>query len=210
MKSPPAFVDEVTTGFRLSAGGAQKYLGVVPDMAVFAKSISNGYPMAAVVGRREVMTAADKMFISSTYWSDTIGLRAALTTLQEVQRRKVPEVLQAFGMKLQQQLNLAAEETGCPVRCTGLPVHPTLTFGVSDTALRQKVATLYIQEMAKRGCHGYASFTLNSAQGPAELDQTLGAAREVFSIVRIAIERQEVDQLLECDVTQDAFQRLVR
>ncbi len=67
--------DEVSAGLRFSTGGAQQYLGVTPDMAVFAKSLSNGYPMAAVVGKREVMEPAARMFISSTYWSDTIGLR---------------------------------------------------------------------------------------------------------------------------------------
>ena len=77
--------DEVSTGFRLTASGAQPYVGVTPDLAVFAKSISNGYPMGAVVGSRDVMQAAETMFISSTYWSDTIGLRAALTTLREVE-----------------------------------------------------------------------------------------------------------------------------
>ncbi|MEO8497099.1 MAG: aminotransferase class III-fold pyridoxal phosphate-dependent enzyme, partial [Planctomycetota bacterium] len=66
--------DEVSTGFRPTASGAQSLVGVTPDMAVFAKSISNGYPMGAVVGRRDVMEAAGQMFISSTYWSDTIGL----------------------------------------------------------------------------------------------------------------------------------------
>src|SRR5262249_35009996 len=76
--------DEVSTGFRLSSGGAQKYLGVTPNMSVFAKSISNGYAMGAVVGSRAVMEPAARMFISSTYWSDTIGLRAALTTLREI------------------------------------------------------------------------------------------------------------------------------
>ncbi len=203
-------LDEVSTGFRLSSGGAQGYLGVEPDMAVFAKSISNGYPMAAVVGRRDVMAPAARMFISSTYWSDTIGLRAALTTLREIRRREVPAYLQRFGTELQQRLNAVAADTGCAVRCGGLAVHPSLQFEAPDPVARGKLATLYIQEMAKRGCHGYSSFYLNAAQGSAELEQTADAAREVFSLIRVALERDEIDRWLECDLTQDAFQRLVR
>lgn len=202
--------DEVTSGFRLGAGGVQGKLGVVPDMAVFAKSISNGYPMAAVVGRREVMEPAARMFISSTYWSDTLGLRAALTTLREIRRRNVPEYLDQFGGDLQWRINRAAEETGCPVRCVGLTVHPALQFDTTDPVLRSKLATLYIQEMAKRGCHGYASFYLNAAQGVAELEQTTQAAREVFLLIRQALDRGDVDQQLECDLSQDAFRRLVQ
>ena len=202
--------DEVSTGFRLSSGGAQQYLGVTPDMAVFAKSISNGYPMAAVVGRRDVMEPSARMFISSTYWSDTIGLRAALTTLREIRRREVPAFLQSFGADLSNRLNQVATETGLAVRCTGLSVHPQLHFETDDATLRSKLATLYIQEMAKRGCHGYASFYLNAAQGPAEIEQTVNAAREVFSLMRAGIDRNMIDSLLECDLTQDAFRRLVR
>ena len=201
--------DEVTSGFRLDAAGAQRFLGITPDMAVFAKSISNGYPMAAVVGRRAVMQSAARMFISSTYWSDTIGLRAALTTLREIRRRDVPTYLRQFGTTLQERINAVAVETGAPVQCSGLPVHPTLQFHSSDSAVPPKLATLYIQEMAKRGCHGYPAFYLNAAQGPAELEQTVQAAREVFTILRQAIEQNEIDRRLECDLTQDAFRRLV-
>src|SRR5947209_16877323 len=142
--------DEVSSGFRIRVGGAQEYLGVTPDMAVFAKAISNGYPMAAVVGRREVMEPAGRMFISSTYWSDTLGLRAALTTVRELRRRDVPAYLERLGTELKRRLNAVAEETGLAVRCGGLSVHPSLQFQTEDTVLKGKLSTLYIQEMAKR------------------------------------------------------------
>ncbi|MBX3436223.1 MAG: aminotransferase class III-fold pyridoxal phosphate-dependent enzyme [Planctomycetaceae bacterium] len=201
--------DEVSTGFRFSPGGVQPVLGVVPDMAVFAKSISNGYPMAAVVGRREVMEPAGRMFISSTYWSDTIGLRAALTTLREIGRRDVPAQLDQLGQTIQTRLNSVAEETGAPVRCGGVSVHPQLVFDVADVLLKRKLSTLYIQEMAKRGCHGYASFYLNAAQGEAEIEQTVAAARETFTIIARGLACGNVDDLLECELKEDVFRRLV-
>lgn len=202
--------DEVSAGLRFSTGGAQQYLGVTPDMAVFAKSLSNGYPMAAVVGKREVMEPAARMFISSTYWSDTIGLRAALVTLREVRRRDVPGQLWRFGAELKRRLNAVAEEVGLGVRCQGIDVHPHLDFAVADARLKSQVTTLYIQEMAKRGCHGYASFYLNAAQGDAELSETTEAARATFTIIRDALATHTVEQRLECAVQQDAFRRLVR
>lgn len=202
--------DEVSSGFRIRVGGAQEYLGVTPDMAVFAKAISNGYPMAAVVGRREVMEPAGRMFISSTYWSDTLGLRAALTTIRELRRCNVPAYLHRLGSELKERLNRVAEETGLAVRCGGLSVHPSLQFQTQDTALKSKLTTLYIQEMARRGCHGYASFYLNAAQGGAELEQTVAAAREVFTLMQEGLTRGTLDQMLECDLQQDAFRRLVQ
>ncbi len=201
--------DEVSTGFRFSPGGVQPVLGVEPDMAVFAKSISNGYPMGAVVGRREVMEPASTMFISSTYWSDTIGLRAALTTLREVRRRNVPEQLDHLGKTLQSQLNAVAQETGVPVQCGGVSVHPQLAFDIEDGTLKRKVSTLYIQEMAKRGCHGYTSFYLNAAQGDAEVEQTIAAARDTFTLIQDGLDRGNIDDLLECELKVDVFRRLV-
>lgn len=201
--------DEVTTGFRPAVDGVQSVLGVVPDLAVFAKSISNGYPMGCVVGSREVMQHAAQMFISSTYWSDTIGLRAALTTLREVRRRDVPGKVQQFGTKLQTALNQVAKETGAPVYCGGLSVHPYLQFRGAAAEDVPRLSTLYIQEMAKRGCHGYAAFYLNAAQGEPELQQTVAAAKEVFPILKQTLEDGRWSERLECQLRTDAFRRLV-
>jgi glutamate-1-semialdehyde aminotransferase len=202
--------DEVTSGFRIAAGGAQAYLAVTPDMTVLGKAISNGYPMAAVVGKREVMEPAARMFISSTYWSDPIGLRAALTTIRELKRRGVSAYLDSLGSELQEHLNRVARETGLAVRCGGLSVHPQLQFQTNDPNTRTLLTTLYIQEMAKRRCHGYPSFYLNAAQGPGEVEQSVNAAREVFELLANGWRRGDLDSRLECDPTQDAFRRLVR
>lgn len=202
--------DEVSTGFRFSPGGVQPVVGAVPDIAVFAKSISNGYPMGAVVGRRKVMEPAAQMFISSTYWSDTIGLRAALTTLREVERRGVPEALKDFGATLKQRVAEAAGDSGLPVRCDGVDVHPKITFTVDDPQILPKLTTLYIQEMARRGCHCLPSFYLNASQAEPELEQTTAALREVFALLNKGLQENRIDQLLECAPAQDAFRRLVR
>ncbi|MFP6617716.1 MAG: aminotransferase class III-fold pyridoxal phosphate-dependent enzyme [Pirellulaceae bacterium] len=201
--------DEVSTGFRPSAVGVQPVVGVVPDMAVFAKSISNGYPMGAVVGKRSVMEPASQMFVSSTYWSDTIGLRAALTTLKEVASRGVPAYLAEFGGRLQDRINEIADDVDLAVQCTGVAWHPHLDFDEPDPQVQSQLATLYIQEMAKRGCHGYASFYLNAAQGDSELKQTVDAAQETFTIMAAALHSNQLEDHLECDLRSDSFRRLV-
>ncbi|MBP86252.1 MAG: aminotransferase class III [Planctomycetaceae bacterium] len=202
--------DEVSTGFRPTASGSQPLVGVTPDMAVFAKSISNGYPMGAVVGRRDVMEAANEMFISSTYWSDTIGLRAALTTLREVSIRDIPTTVKGTGEQLKKRLNDVAADVGLDVTCEGLDFHPHLNFAVEDPSVKAKVGTLFVQEMAKRGCHGYTSFYLNAAQGDAELDQTVAATRETFEIIAQGLDDDSIDTLLACEARTDSFRRLVR
>ena len=92
--------DEVSSGWRISLGSAQEWLGITPDMSVFAKAMSNGYPMGCVVGSREAMEPADRMFISSSYWSDNIGLAASVTTINELKRRNSTECFKEIGDKM--------------------------------------------------------------------------------------------------------------
>jgi len=200
--------DEVSTGLRYGLRGAQGLVEVVPDMAVLAKSLSNGYAMAAVVGKRACMEPAARMFISSTYWSETLGLRAALTTLREARRRNLPAQLAAVGHELMQRLNRAATAADCPVRCEGVPFHPHLLFDVPAEQQRL-LSTLFIQEMAKRRCHGYTSFYINGAQQQPELEQTETAAREVFHLLAGALRQGSLQRLLECELREEPFRRLV-
>ena len=85
-----------------------------------------------------------------------------------------------------------------------------MRFATADPLLKTKLSTLFIQEMAKRGCHGYTAFYLNAAQGDAELEQTIAAARETFELIQKGLKLGTIDRLLECDLQQDAFRRLVR
>ena len=202
--------DEVSCGFRSAPGGVEELTGVTPDVAVFAKSISNGYPMGAVVGRRAVMEPAANMFISSTYWSDTIGLTAALVTLREVRRRDVVPRIHEIGRRLKQAISSALDESGLPGSCAGADVHPGVRFEIDDASTLGKVNTLYVQEMCRRGCLGYPSFYLNAAQSDADIQATVEAARETFGIIRAARDEGKLDERIECELTQDSFRRLVR
>ena len=115
-----------------------------------------------------------------------------------------------FGSELKRQLAEVAAKAGLEVRVGGVDVHPHLHFAAADAMRKRQLITLYIQEMAKRGCHGFAAFYLNSAQGAAELEQTIAAAGQAFAVMRQAVERDAVEEALECPMQQDAFRRLVR
>ena len=78
--------DECTSGFRQTFGGLHKLYGVEPDMAMFGKTLGNGYAITAAIGRREIMEAAQTTFISSTFWTERIGPTAALKTLEVMER----------------------------------------------------------------------------------------------------------------------------
>jgi glutamate-1-semialdehyde 2,1-aminomutase len=201
--------DEVSCGWRLSIGGVQKHLGVTPDMTVVAKAMSNGYPMGAVVGSREVMEPASRMFVSSSYWSDNIGLVAALTTIQELKRRDSEARFQKIGEKLRAGLTGAIAASGLTGACTGLHTHPAIAIELSDEALRRKVNTLFVQEMAKRRIHCSTSFNLTLAHTDADIQQTVEAATEALRVIKRGLDAGNVDSLLECEIKKDPFRRLV-
>ena len=75
--------DEISSGFRLNTGGAHLIFNVNPDIAVFSKALGNGYPIAAIIGKANVMEAAQSSFISSTMWTERIGSTAALVTIKK-------------------------------------------------------------------------------------------------------------------------------
>ena len=89
--------DEITSGWRSHFGGIHLRLGVNPDVAVFAKAISNGFPMAAIIGRSEVMDSAQQTFVSSTYWTESIGPVAALAAIDRMEKIDVVEHIRQIG-----------------------------------------------------------------------------------------------------------------
>jgi glutamate-1-semialdehyde aminotransferase len=202
--------DEVSCGWRLSIGGVQEYVGVTPDMTVLAKAMSNGYPMGAVVGSRDVMQPAGRMFISSSYWSDNIGLVAALTTVRELKRRNAQARFKEIGETLRAALNQAISGAGLSGACTGLYANPAITLDLPDHVDRRKVSTLFIQEMARRGVHCYMSFKATLAHTEEDIRQTAAAAAAALSVIKSALDQGNLDKLLVADLKQEPFRRLVR
>src|SRR5471032_233266 len=140
--------DEVTTGWRMTDGGIHMLLGVNPDIAVFAKAMANGYPMAAIIGTSPVMEAAQSTFISSTNWTERIGTSAALATIRKFRREHVAEHLKMIGNLVFDGWKRAAAKTGLALHTEGLPSLTHFGFDHPDELL---LTTLFTQDMLERG-----------------------------------------------------------
>jgi len=121
--------DEVRSWPRMSLGGAQEYYGITPDMATLSKGIANGYPISAVVGKEEIMAVAEKSTISATYFPSTLGLAAALTTLEELEDTQAIDHLWRIGQQLCDGLKDIIEGKRVRAKILGLPIMPFLIFG---------------------------------------------------------------------------------
>jgi len=197
--------DEITSGWRMNTGGIHLTYGVNPDMATFAKAMSNGYAMAAVIGIRDVMEAAQNSFISSTYWTERIGPVAALATIRKHRRDAVPEHLINTGRRVQSGWKKAAERAGLKLHISGIPPLSHLEFMDDDGAA---LATFFIQEMLDRRFLASTSFYATYAHQTHHIDSYLQALDEVFAIIANAIEHRDVSNRLRGPVKHSGFQRL--
>ena len=89
--------DECTSGFRLNNGGLHLKYKVIPDMAIFGKALGNGYPINAIIGKKEIMRAKANTFISSTFWSERAGYAAAIATLKIMKKIKSWKIITKNG-----------------------------------------------------------------------------------------------------------------
>jgi len=183
-------LDEITSGFRMTVGGLHLQLGVEPDLAVFAKGMSNGYAMAAVIGREEVMEVAGRCFVSSTSWSERVGPAAALATIRKLRECDVPKHLCAAGARMRRGWEERAQEHGLDITTRGLPPLPLFTFAEEDE--ERPLASLYVQGMLDRGFLASGAFYASWAHVPEVVDAALEATAATFAELREALDRGEV------------------
>ena len=195
--------DEIVTGFRVAKGGAQEYFGVIPDIACFAKGISNGMPVAAVAGKREIMKSTTDLLISSTYGGDAVSLAAVVACLTQLREKDVIGHIWEQGRRLIDGMNGIAREIGLALEFVGWPVMSSFSFGYDDAAANADLMTLLLQEMARRGIllrRGGLMFITYSHKAE-HIDATLDTCREVFPLLLDAHQSGRIkEQLLTHEV----------
>ncbi|NQT17527.1 MAG: aminotransferase class III-fold pyridoxal phosphate-dependent enzyme, partial [Planctomycetes bacterium] len=197
--------DEITVGWRLTLGGAHLRYGVDPDVAVFAKAISNGHPMAAIVGRGSVMEAAQESFISSTYWTEGVGPAAALATIGKMERIDVPSHVAAMGQRLRKGLKEIAGRHGLPLKLAG---HPAITKIGFDHPDALALETLFTVRMLSHGILAGSGFYATLAHTKEHVDAYLAAADIAFPELAEAIRQGDAAARIGGPVHHTGFQRL--
>ena len=146
--------DEVCTGFRMSLGGAQKFFGITPDLSSFGKSMGNGMPIAAVVGRKKIMKYCEEIFFSQTFSGEALSLAASIATIEKMKNQKVIEKIWENGTKLKNFINLEIEKNNIEkfVSISGYPPWTIINFKSLNKQIdRDYLKTLFIVSMAKNG-----------------------------------------------------------
>ena len=170
--------DEITSGFRMCSGGIHRKYEVYPDIAVFAKSMANGYAMAAILGNERVMQAAQKTFISSTNWTDRVGPTAALATIKKYIREKVEKHLINIGILVKEIWESEAKKNNINLKISGLPSLASFSFEEKNF---QELNTFFTVEMLKYGFLGFRQFKPSFAHDEKLLTDYRQAVSKIFN-----------------------------
>ena len=197
--------DEVSSGWGLNIGGAHLSFNVSPDIAVFAKGMSNGYPMAAVIGRAEVMNVAQDTFISSTYWTERIGPAAALATIKKLKEKNVPEHLINNGKKIQEGWERLAREHHLNIEVSGIYPLGHFSFEYENPMV---LKTLFTQLMLEKGFLATTAFYASYAHREKHIQKYLEAVDETFEFAGKATEKGNAEQYLKGPICHAGFGRL--
>jgi glutamate-1-semialdehyde aminotransferase len=195
--------DEITSGYRMCAGGIHRNYGVYPDVAVFAKSMANGYAMSAVLGTVAVMQAAQSTFISSTNWTDRVGPTAALATMRKYQRVEAQKYLIETGNKVKDIWRTSADFAKLDIQISGLPTLAAFRF---KTPHAVALNTSFTVEMLRRGFLGFRQFKASLAHDAIALCEYKTAVEQVFAKLAQDPECRE----LASPVHHSGFQRLTK
>ncbi|MWG35003.1 aminotransferase class III-fold pyridoxal phosphate-dependent enzyme [Halomarina oriensis] len=184
--------DEVLTGFRFALGGAGEFFGVQPDLACFAKAMANGYPLAALAGRADVMRTIDGegFFFSSTYAGDAVSLAAANATLSVLREVPVVEHLHEQGEALRDGYTerAAAHGLGKVTTARGYAPRSAVSFESAGGASARHCKSLFLQECLDRGVLFAGTHLPNYSHTDADVARTLTVYDEALGVLAAAIE----------------------
>ncbi|HLC76274.1 MAG TPA: aminotransferase class III-fold pyridoxal phosphate-dependent enzyme [Candidatus Peribacterales bacterium] len=200
----PLIVDEISAGFRLTCGGAHLLYDLKPDIAVLGKGMSNGYPMAAIIGKRDVMMAAEKSFISSTYWSERVGPAAAIATIKKHRKHAVHEHLIHMGTLVQDGWKKAAESAGLSLDVSGMK--PMSHFAMKCDS-PQAAHTYFTQAMLERGFLASPDFYATFAHTEKHVEQYLVSCTEVFAEIVKALKEGTLQTMIPGEAARAGFKR---
>ncbi|MFF3643620.1 aspartate aminotransferase family protein [Streptomyces sp. NPDC002564] len=174
--------DEMRSGFRVALGGAQELFGVRADLATFSKAMANGWAVSALTGRADVMAMVGRTHISSTFYSNTVAMAAAVATIDQLSDGVLLRRVRGLGERLQGGLAALVRRHGVPAEVRGVPQMPFLTFTHPDPGRARLMQDAFFRETTRRGVllHPTHHWFICAATTDADLDRTLAACDEAF------------------------------
>lgn len=199
-------MDEITVGWRLNFGGMHLKYNIEPDMAVFAKALGNGYPIGAVIGTKAAMEGANRSFISSTYWTESLGPVAALATIAEMEKLNIQKAIEHVGNMVQIHLETVAANEGIKLHVKGFPALTSFSF---DHPESEMLRTIFTQQMLSKGFLAGTSFYPTIAHNEKIIAAYKQALAETFGCLSQVIKENSFEKWPKEEKAQSGFSRLL-
>lgn len=172
--------DEIITGFRYELGGAQQLWGVTPDLATFGKSMANGMPISALVGRKDIMKRMQppgNIFYSGTFFGETLSIAAALATIRKMRDENVIAHLTQTGIMLEHEIAMLVERHKLTdvIKLDGYYTRLLIDFKAKDEATPNQIRSMFMQRMIQNGVLIINSNNLSYAMKKPEIARIIDA-----------------------------------
>lgn len=200
--------DEMVTGFRWANGGAQEYFGVTPDLATFGKACANGYPLAFVCGKADLMQHAD--VVSGTFGGEALSLAACSAVLDIYKTEPIIDTLWARGRQFQNGVNAAINMFSMAnvAICDGFAVKPRIRFTTEDASVNNLMLSLFVQELAVHGVLWHpAGGNVSAAMNEADINFALNGVVSALLPVKEALESGDWSALKGKPIQASGFAR---
>jgi len=171
-------MDEIVTGFRLALGGAHEYFNFIPDMAVFAKGMTNGMPLSVYAGRGDLIDSVQNLGISSTYAGETLSLAAVKAVINFYRKNNVIKTLWERGIQFKDGVNAAFEKYHFPGELKGFPVCPVFQFS------KPEISDAFFKECYRNGLSLYLVSYVNWSHRQQDISLTINKIEKIIEEMR--------------------------
>lgn len=199
--------DEITSGWRINTGGAHQKLGINPDIVVYGKTIANGIPMGAIVGKKKILSLALKSFVSSSFWSERVGPSCALEFIKKHRKLKLGSKLNKIGLKIKKIWREAAKKNNLEIEIYG--INPLASFKLK-TKNWPETLTFFNQEMLKLNILASDRCYANLKHDKKSLNIYKKACEDIFKKISFLEKENRLKSSLEGPVKQMGFHRLTK
>ena len=199
--------DEIITGFRLAMGGAQEYFSVTPDLATVGKSMANGMPISAVVGRADIMDQMEEVFYSGTFGGEALSLAAAIATIDKIERENVLPHLWSYGDRLADEVTGLIGDNGLGeiLKLAGYGPWKQLAITPAPSADIFTIRTFLMRQLLDHGILMGATHNICFAHDAMTMALTLAAYDHALQGLAQALETGDLEAQLDCKKVQPVF-----
>ena len=197
--------DEITSGWRLNTGGAHQKFNINPDIVVYGKTMANGIPMGAIVGKKKIISLALKTFVSSSFWTEKVCPSCALAFIKKHKKLRIGKKLNNIGLKIKKIWKDAAHKNNLEISIKG--INPLATFKL-NTRDWPSTITYFNQEMLKKNILASDRCYANLMHKDKNLRMYQTACESVFKKIAYYEKKGKLNKMLDGPVKQMGFKRL--